>query len=250
MKREIIFNREFLKSNFMELSGIETDQERGKEAPTLQKSWEGYEKIVLPDHNIEVSNNKFDFLVSERKSRRKFLDKPILLKELSYLLWSTQGVKLTKSVKSGSVSFRTVPSGGARHPLETYLMVKNVEGLNEGLYLYLPFEHSLIFIKSFENFDERLVEALKGQKWSSFSAVTFFWVAICYRAEWKYDIASHKMILLDAGHVCQNLYLASESINCGTCAIAAYNQKKSDQLLGVDGNNEMVVYISPVGKVL
>jgi SagB-type dehydrogenase family enzyme len=57
------------------------------------------------------------------------------------------------------------------------------------------------------------------------------------------------LILLDAGHVCQNLYLACEAIGCGTCAIGAYNQEKMDAVLGVDSKNEMTVYCAPVGKV-
>jgi nitroreductase len=57
------------------------------------------------------------------------------------------------------------------------------------------------------------------------------------------------VIALDAGHVCQNLYLACEAIGAGTCAIAAYNQDLADELLGVDGDEEFTVYIAPVGKV-
>ena len=247
MKREILFNREFLKSNFMEFTHIETDQRKGIEKPALCKEYVNEKRIELPDYNIEVNNNLFDSLVVQRKSRRKFLNEVITLPELSYLLWTTQGVK--EIVREGVASFRTVPSAGARHPFETYLMVKNVEGLEEGLYRYLPFDHSLIFLKSVEKFNEKLVKALKGQQWSSTAAVTFFWSSICYRGEWRYDVAAHKMILIDVGHVCQNLYLAAESINCGTCSIGAYDQERCDDLLDLDGNDEMVIYISPVGKV-
>jgi SagB-type dehydrogenase family enzyme len=67
--------------------------------------------------------------------------------------------------------------------------------------------------------------------------------------EWRYGLASFKLIALDAGHVCQNLYLACEAINAGTCAIAAYNQEKLDTLLGVDGDEEFAVYMAPVGKI-
>jgi SagB-type dehydrogenase family enzyme len=72
---------------------------------------------------------------------------------------------------------------------------------------------------------------------------------IPYRAEWRYHIAAHKAALLDAGHICQNLYLACEGIGIGTCAIAAYDQQKTDELIGVDGVAEYSVYMSPVGKL-
>ena len=82
-----------------------------------------------------------------------------------------------------------------------------------------------------------------------FPAVTFIWTALPERTEWRYAEASYKVIALDAGHVCQNLYLACQAVGCGTCAIAAYNQTLLDELLGVDGSDEFAVYLAPVGKL-
>ncbi len=70
-----------------------------------------------------------------------------------------------------------------------------------------------------------------------------------YRMEWRYDIAAHKVIAIEAGHVCQNLYLATAAIGAGTCAVAAYNQELMDQLLRVDGKDEFTIYLAPVGKI-
>jgi SagB-type dehydrogenase family enzyme len=81
------------------------------------------------------------------------------------------------------------------------------------------------------------------------AAVTFIWTAIPKRTEWRYAEASYKVIALDAGHVCQNLYLACAAIGAGTCAIAAYNQTLVDELLGVDGDEELSIYMAPVGKI-
>ena len=67
--------------------------------------------------------------------------------------------------------------------------------------------------------------------------------------DWRYDLAAHKVLAVDAGHVCQNLYLACEAIGAGTCAIAAYDQDAIDRLLRVDGEDEFVVYLAPVGKI-
>ncbi|MFO7569003.1 MAG: nitroreductase family protein, partial [Smithellaceae bacterium] len=68
------------------------------------------------------------------------------------------------------------------------------------------------------------------------------------RMEWRYDLAAHKVIAIDAGHVCQNLYLACEAIGAGTCAVAAYDQEACDALLGVDGHEEFTIYLAPVGN--
>ena len=78
---------------------------------------------------------------------------------------------------------------------------------------------------------------------------TLFWTAVPYRTEWRYTVASPKLIALDAGHSCQNLYLACEAIGFGTCEIGAYDQEKCDAFLGVDGEDELTVYAAPVGKV-
>jgi len=148
----------------------------------------------------------------------------------------------------GKGSFRTVPSGGARQPFETYLAVNFVEGLNPGIYRYLPFDHKLVLLKKDDKLTDKLIDCSYGQKFVGQCAVCFIWTAIPYRTEWRYTLQSEKTILIEAGHICQNLYLACESINAGTCAIAAYHQKKVDDLIGVDSLDELTVYLSPVGK--
>ncbi len=70
-----------------------------------------------------------------------------------------------------------------------------------------------------------------------------------YRMEWRYGLTAHKVIALDAGHVCQNLYLACEAVGAGTCAVAAYHQQLMDRLVRVDGSEEFVIYLAPVGKI-
>lgn len=96
---------------------------------------------------------------------------------------------------------------------------------------------------------EKITIASFGQSCPGKSAVTFIWAAIPYRMEWRYGLSAHKVIALDAGHVCQNLYLASESIDAGVCAIAAYHQEEMDELLKLDGEEEFTIYIASVGKI-
>ena len=149
---------------------------------------------------------------------------------------------------SGHV-FRTVPSAGCRHALETYLAVFRVEDLKPGVYRYLPLRQQLLFELSDDLLAQKLGEAVLGQAFVATAAVAFIWTAVPYRMEWRYGLAAHKVIALDAGHVCQNLYLACEAIGAGTCAIAAYDQQKIDTLLRLDGEDEFTIYLAPVGKV-
>jgi SagB-type dehydrogenase family enzyme len=145
-------------------------------------------------------------------------------------------------------ALRSVPSAGARHSFETYLVINRVETLPAGLYRYLPFDEKLAQLAIDDNIGRKAADACFGQNFIASSAITFFWTAIPARMEWRYDLAAHKVIAIDAGHVCQNLYLACQSIDAGTCAVAAYDQSACDQLLGVDGEEEFTIYLAPVGK--
>jgi len=152
-------------------------------------------------------------------------------------------------VFKGGSAFRTVPSAGARHAFETYLALMRIAGVKPALYRYLPVDHQLVYERDIEHLGLRVTEAALGQKFVTDAAAVFIWTALPRRMEWRYGLAAHKVILLDAGHVGQNLYLACEAIRAGTCTLAAYDQDLMDTLLGVDGTDEFAVYLAPVGKV-
>jgi len=248
IKQKCLEQRTLLKSDFLVVLRDyinETDQSQGVEFPPIQKN--STEKTInLPTEMPEQAKNASVYqCIKNRRSRRKFTDKKISIDELSFLLWATQGVQ--KKLQDNKITLRTVPSGGARHPFETYLAVFNVDGLEEGIYRYLPLEHALTFLFKVDDLKNKIIEAAIGQNFVAETAVTFIWSAIPYRTEWRYAFASAKTILLDCGHVCQNLYIACEALKLGTCAIAAYDQKKIDDLLKLDGIEEFVVYMAPVG---
>lgn len=241
--------REWMKSNFAEAEDMESDQQLNLPQPPLQKPYdENGEKIDLPKVNESILSNinLFD-IFKDRISHRSFSSECISLDELSFLLWATQGVKMVKG--NNYAALRPVPSAGARHPFETYIVVNRVEGLKSGVYRYLPLTHQLLYEFDCTNSEEELSALTLGQKFVGKSSVTFIWSVIPYRGEWRYNIVAHKAMILDAGHVCQNLYLACGAINCGTCAIAAYDQKKFDRFLNLDGEDEFVIYLAPVGKI-
>lgn len=242
--------RSFLKSkDLMELKEIETDQNKELPQPPLQKQCPSFPNLIdLTPPELFNSGTEMSLLdaLRHRKSRRVFSKDKLTIEELSFLLWSMQGVK--KIVNKGYNTLRTVPSAGARHAFETYIAVFNVTELENGIYRYLPLDHKLLFVKKAYNLKNSLSHAALGQEFVANCAATFILTAVPYRMEWRYDISSYKLIALDAGHVFENLYLAAEAIHAGTCAIAAYDQEKMDELLGVDGNDEFTIYIAPVGK--
>ncbi|MFW9817875.1 MAG: SagB/ThcOx family dehydrogenase, partial [Candidatus Thorarchaeota archaeon] len=199
---------------------------------------------LVPPDDFTIGRAPFLDLVNRRKSRRKYTSDPLTLEELSFLLWSTQGVK--KKLKTGVR--RTVASAGAKSPLETYLVINNVSGLESGLYRYISFSHQLMYIKKIENAEEKMGELAFDQKFVGTAPVIFCWAAVPYRTEWRYTILSHKYIAIDLGIVNQSLYLACEAINLGTVAIGYYEQNKLDELLGLNTDDEFIVLIAPVGR--
>ncbi len=237
-----------MKSNLTVETDWVSDQMKGLAMPPSQKAFDpACERIPLPKPDPAILK-KSDLLacLADRKSRRKYSAANLTLDELAYLLWATQGVR--KALPTGR-HCRTVPSAGARHSFETYLVIQHVEGLKTGVYRYLPFEHQLVFLFTAENLPEKLTALASDQPFVGNSAVCFIWSSIPYRMEWRYGLDSERVILMDVGHVCQNLYLAAESIGCGTCGVAAYEQASLDQFLGLDGKDEFVIYLAPVGKV-
>jgi SagB-type dehydrogenase family enzyme len=243
-------NRQFMKTDFAESDHQRSDQAKGLPFPLLQKEVPAGEMELVdlpePDSGVAVKP-EFYQLLKDRESRRQFTDEPFSLDELSFLLYTTQGVK--EVVGEGYATRRTVPSAGARHPFETYLAVNRVEELTPGLYRYLPLTHQLLFLEPSEQLLEPLAKANLGQRFVGQSACVFIWSCIPYRAEWRYQNHAHKNMLIDVGHICQNLYLAAEALGAGTCAIGAYDQGAMDALLELDGVDEYVVYLAPVGKI-
>lgn len=241
-------NRDFLTDHVRQRTDFtQTDQSKGIAPPPVQKPLrEGQQSIPLPDWTGVEQNVALSTLIRARKSIRKYKDTPISPEELSYLLWATQGVRQTTG--AGTV-LRNAPSAGNRQSLETYLAVFRVKGLDQGVYRYLPLEHALVFEHSVKNMESTLNSACLEQPFAGQAAVTFLWTTLPYRTEWRYADASYKVIAMDAGHVCQNLYLAATAIQCGTCAIGAYHQTLADEFLQIDPAEEFVVYIAPVGKI-
>jgi SagB-type dehydrogenase family enzyme len=226
----------------------ESDEQKKVPPPLFQQPFpEGTPLIdLVPPDEFTIGNSPFLDLVNNRTSRRRYTSAPLTLEELSFLLWSTQGVK--QVLKSGRGVKRTVPSAGAKSPLDTYLVINRVERLEPGLYRYISFSHQLLFIKRMDSAEEEMGKLAFDQKFVGTAPVIFCWTAVPYRTEWRYTILSHKFIAIDLGIVCQSLYMACEAINLGTVAIGYYEQNKLDELFGLNTDEEFVVLLAPVGR--
>ncbi len=227
-----------------------TDQNRGVPVPPSEAHVDKQlPRISLPDRKIwgpVITETNLVDAIGNRRSRRNYSDAYLSVEELAFLLWATQG---QRNPGIQPAHFRTVPSAGARHSFETYLFINRVEKVPPGLYRYLPLSNELVLLYLIDKQSKtRLSRATLGQGFIASGAVVFIWATVPYRMEWRYLQAAHRVILLDAGHVCQNLYLACEAIHAGSCAIAAYDQEAMDELIQVDGKEQFTIYLAPVGK--
>lgn len=242
--------RNLLKTDFKMLKSILTDAKKHLPKPEPFKPYDDSELIALPDFSGLETKSVLD-AISGRKSVRIYAEESLTLTELSYLLWATQGITIKNS---NGVPKRTVPSAGATYTFETYIFINNVEGLKEGIYRYIVPEHKLIKLKLLDDIsktiDEMTLEQPFVPHFAKKAAALFVWTTIPYRSEWKFDVQAHKKILIDAGHVCQNLYIAGESIDIGVCAIGIYDQQLLDTLLDIDGTEEFSIYLAAAGKKL
>ncbi|MFC2083209.1 SagB/ThcOx family dehydrogenase [Candidatus Bipolaricaulota bacterium] len=223
-----------------------SDQKKGEAQPPLHSLLRDGKRIPLPSPaNSNLGLMGLREAIEVRRSLRNYADVPLALDEVSFLLWCSQGVK---PESTGKVTFRTVPSAGARHAFETVLLVNRVEGLESGLYQYNAADHGLIQWESPADITEQVTAACLNQPIIRNSAATFLWTAERYRMAWRYGERGLRYLFLDAGHVCQNLHLAAESIGAGVCAVGAFTDDQLNQVLELDGVDRFVVYLAGVGK--
>jgi len=183
-------------------------------------------------------------VIAQRRSLRDFSRQPITFSELSQLIWATQGI----TSRAWGFDFRATPSAGALYPIETYIVANRVEEISPGIYHYNVMESKLALLKK-GDFGSDLCHAGLGQEMLEEAACVFIWTAIVDRSKWKYRERAYRYIYMDAGHIGQNLYLAATALNLGCCTVGAFFDEEMDRLIGVDGSEEISVYLGAVGRI-
>ncbi|HSK69576.1 MAG TPA: SagB/ThcOx family dehydrogenase, partial [Candidatus Limnocylindria bacterium] len=214
----------------------------------LVKAPMGGKLVPLPrDFESLPLNNDILQVLARRKSSRVYTREPVTLPELSFLLWAQQGVRGLRGKKYATL--RTVACGGARHEFECYVAVLNAEGLEAGLYHYLPMTHEVELLAVPSDLERTVGTVLADQSWCGKAGAVFFYSVVPYRAEWRYSASAHRVALIDAGHITQNLYVACSALHVGTCAIAALDTDACDALFGLDGREEFIFYAATLGHI-
>ena len=209
--------------------------------PEVYKHYLCSKKIELPFPE-QVNTLSFEEVIRKRRSIRRFSEKSLSLKQLSYLLWCSTGIQ---RVEKG-YEFRNAPSAGALYPIETYLLIKKVDGLELGLYHYNVKSHSLEELKV-GDFSVLLANACLGQEMLASAGIVFIWSGIFARSKWKYKQRAYRYVYLDCGHIAQNLALCATSLGLGSCQVGAFYDDEINNFIGLDGKEESVIYLSSVG---
>jgi len=202
------------------------------------KSYPRFKKIILPQPNLD---EKFPLkkAILERRSKRDFLDNALLdLQALSNLLFYSAGI-----TEEGKF-LRAYPSGGARYPLEMYVFLFKGRDIETGLFHYNVLKHNLEKILDKEVL--KLKKSFQGTFIEKAEAVIVI-SSIEQRSFVKYGNLAYKLMLLEAGHLGQNVYLISEAIGLKCCALGDFNKNLVHTLLDIDGITETAFYALAIG---
>lgn len=185
-------------------------------------------------------------IINSRHSVRKFSGKSISYDELSHVLYASCGLRyLGESIND---SKRPYPSAGARYPLEIYPLVFNCKGIKNGLYHYNVRENSLESLLE-QDLRNWLIKAFGKEEWLKKSAVLFFITGVLARTHIKYSDRGYRYMLIEAGHLAQNLCILATELGLGTCPIGGFIDDKVNQLLDIKFQKELSLYVIAVGKL-
>lgn len=193
-------------------------------------------QLPAPEKSGPVS---IEETLQQRRSIRTYSSDALSLEQISKLLWAAQGV-------TDGRGLRTAPSAGATYPLETYLVVGAVEGLQAGIYLYDPAEHSLSMVVDGDKRSELAAAAL-GQRYVAQAPVNIVFAAVYERTARRYGQRARRYVYMEVGHAAQNVCLQAVALDLGTVVIGAFNDQDVGRILNLP-NDQEPLYIIPVGK--
>lgn len=187
--------------------------------------------------------------IVNRRSRRTFSAEPVTLKQLGALLALSNGFRgITRGGEFGPCALTSAPSAGSRHPLEIYVAARRVQDLEPGLHHYDVREHALVSVRSGDAIARSVVDSLLNLQAPDTVAAVLIITAVFRRSTWKYGPRGFRFVLLDAGHLGQNVYLAAESLGLGVCGVGGWREDALQDLLALDGCRERVVHTMILGR--
>ncbi len=213
--------------------------------PPVTKRYPKAPQFPLPPPDYD---DEFAKVLLARRTWRQFSRGEVSLEQMGSLLGLTFGVQGWLRVPAvGKLALKTSASGGARHPIEAYVLVLRVGGLRPGLYHYAADTHRLEMLRRGARRAEA-IRFLNGQWWFGDAAVVVLLTAVFARTQWKYPAPrAYRIVLADAGHICQTFCLVATRLGLAPFCTMALADSRIEAALGIDGVNESIVYAAGVG---
>lgn len=200
--------------------------------------------VVLPEPDQQCGDS-IEEVVSRRRSFRNYTEQPVDLQTISNIMHYSYGI--TGRLKNTGLELRAVPSGGGLYPVDIYLAVNHVDTLESGIYYYDPFDHLLVRVNG-NDLKDISKEVSGYSDMLDHAAFTIILAANFWRNQWKYHERGYRVILLDCGHVAQNLHLMCTAYHLGSCCLMGFVDNEINKLLELDGIAEHSMYLITVGK--
>jgi SagB-type dehydrogenase family enzyme len=210
------------------------------------KEYRLHRSIALPPP--ERGDRAFDDVVAARRTARGFADEDLELRELATVLHQTYGITGEMPFAGGGVhGLRAAPSAGALYPAELYLGVRRVAGVPPGLYHYEVRAHALALLEQGDP-TGRLHEACCFQDYARTAGVVVLIAAALQRTKRRYGERGYRYVLLDVGHLTQNLLLSATALGLAAMTTCGFFDDVASELLRLDGVDEAVLYVAFLGR--
>ena len=215
---------------------------------SAHKRYPSAQRIVLAKHVDAPALMTFDEALLSRRSFRDFTGEAILLAHVTKLLQMACGITGWGDLPSGDRQFfRAAPSGGGLYPTEMYVFIRCAQELPAGIYHYNPVEHCLEVLREGDVVATDLASITFTAELER-AAVVFGLTGIALKARLKYGERGYRFMLLEAGHIAQNLLLTANSLGLGALPIGGFVDDELDRVLEVDGVEETSLYLVAVGR--
>ena len=208
--------------------------------------FEGYPVIPLPLERTRL-NLSVEEAITRRTTARNMAPVPIRLEDAATLLYCAYGITRQNIGTNFPRPFRTVPSGGALYPLELFFYSEHVQGLAPGIYYYNPTVNALSRVRE-GNESQRLAGVLVQPELVEQASMIVFITALFERSTFKYGDRGYRFVLLEAGHVAQNLNLAAVGLGLSCVNLGGFFDRRADDLLDLDGLAHSTVYLIAIGQ--
>ena len=226
-----------------------TEEQAAAYVPQLTQtlSFEPYPVVKLPE-KLAVLDVPLAQVIQQRATSSRLERRPLSLEDLATILYCAYGINRDSEESGVQRSLRTVPSAGALYPLEIFLHTWSVEELPPGLYHYNPLRHELRQLSAGDQ-TIRIASALVHKYLAVTTSVIFLIGAMFERTIGKYGDRGYRFVLLEAGHLAQNLNLAATGLGLGCINIGGYFDRQIDAMLGFDGLLQSTIYMVGLGGI-